>query len=512
VKQGQLPMRVNRRRDISRAGSKQSLGVVLATWIIIALTSGVLIAGLITAVSHRLPLSLIDEHVHLDYALAIHDGDLPFRGSIYSKGVIKEWSCGVGHEAGFLPFPCGSPKVNASILPSGRYSSAYSHYPTYFVAGDVWRRAFQAVIDESHALTIYRYFSVACLVAGLVVGVTLSRRVLRFQGAKLVAAAFIPIAAAIVVYLGTKLNPSSTAVLSGVLIAAAGIRWVSSGRGFGLLMAASAAAAITAITDSLPAGAFVLLIALALVAKRFGWKMAGPWEPRWTHLGALTAVLVLPVVLWGEFISARATVGNEPLYGRGRDVSVVIRGTFLELSSLHSPWYDADSVPSGTGTLLRSFRSLAAGLQGWIGVLVFGALGLIVLLAIRTSHRPVSSSNGSEVVVVVAEQPTAHPAHASSAWDTADSASSDTVKPREVDPLYLLAACALAGFILYPPALYVSNALNFGGQTAIVSRYSASFMPLLTYLVLLLVPGRWLPRVLAVMGVVTVVGLAVSWF
>jgi hypothetical protein len=505
-------MRANRRRDISRAGSKQSFGVVLATWIIIALTSGVLIAGLITAVSHRLPLSLIDEHVHLDYALAIHDGDLPFRGSIYSKGVIKEWSCGVGHEAGALPFPCGSPKVNASVLPSGKYSTAYIHYPTYFAAADVWRRAFHAVSDESNALTVYRYFSVVCLVAGLVSGVILSRRVLQFQGAKLVAAVFIPVAASIVLYLGTKLNPSSTATLSGVLIAAAGIRWVSTGRGFGLLIAASVAASVTAITDSLPAGAFVLLIALALVAKRFGWRMAGPWEPRWTHLGALTAVLVVPIVVWGRFISARATVGNKTLYGSNRDVLDVIRGTFAELASLHSPWFDTNSVPHGTGTFLRSLRDSAGGIQGWIGILVIGTLSLVVLRAVRTGHRSVSSPSGSEAVGVISDQPTARlRVRASSEGDAGTSR--DGVKARELCPLYLLAACALAGLILYPPSLFASNALNFGAQQyGIVSRYSASFMPLLTYLVLLLVPGRWLPRVLAVMGVVTVVGLAASWF
>jgi hypothetical protein len=505
--------------------------VVLATWVTIALTTGVLVAGLITAVHDRLPMSAIDEPTHLDYAFAVHDGDVPFRGKVYSRGVIDEWSCGLGHEAGALPLPCGSPKVNANILPTGKYSTAYIHYPTYFVAADLWRRGFQAVFGEdSNPLTVLRVFSVICLLAGFVVGLIMSRAVLGFRGARLVAAAFIPITSSIVLYLGTKVNPSSTATLSGVLIAVAGIRWVATGRGFGLLIAASVAAAVTAITNSLPVGVFVLLVALALVAKRFGWRIAGPWEPRWTHLGALVAVLVVPIVLWGVFISARATVDNKAVYGGSRDVSVAISGSVQEFSNLHSPWYDNDSagatavgltgrpIVSEDSTILRSLRAAAAGLQGWIGLLIFGALSLIVLgvimlRLIRTSDRPIRLSSTTEVVESFDDLPTAGLGGAPSSDEDAEGTSSRTqVRCRELRPLYMLAACAIAGVILYPPALYLSNALNFGGRSGIVSRYSTSFMPLLTYLVLLLVPGRLLPRALAVIGVVTVVGISVSWF
>lgn len=507
--QNQSPVRSNDRRPASVA-PRRGRAVALGTWITIAVTSAVLIAGLSTAVRDRLPLSNIDEIQHLDHALKIHDGDLPFRGSIYSRGVIREWSCGVGSEAGPSPFPCGS----SADIPS----TAYIHYPTFFVGAEVWRRALQGLVHgDSRALTVYRFFSVFCVLAGVVVGIVVSGAVFRFRGAKLVAAAFVPVASSVVLYLGTKLNPSSTATLTGVLIAAAGIRWVSTGRGFGLLLAASLAASVTLATDSLPAAAFVLLVALALLARRHGWRIAGPWKPRWSHLGALTATLVVPIIVWGAVTSARATLDNQELYGQSpHSLSETIVGSFRDLALLHTPWYDSDSVPSGTSTLFRSLRTLAGGFELWIAVLVIGALTLVALRLIRVNDRSPSLAAPAELVTDQTNE--ILPPNTATEENGAETTSSDSVRSHTLCPTYLLAACTVAVLVLYPLALFLSNALGVGDPqpaaylAGVTSRYSVSLMPLLTYLVLLLVPGRTLPRVLAVMGTVTVIGLSVSWF
>jgi hypothetical protein len=526
----------------------RATGVV--TWL--ALAAVVLLTGisLTLAAVARKPLSMIDEHVHLGYAVTLHEGHLPYRGALYPDGVIEEWACGVGHEAGPLPVACGSPDLSADVLPSGRYSTAYIHYPTYFAAGEVWRAVFERVVGDGHApVTVYRLFSMLCLLAGVGAGIAVARS-LGLRGSRLAAASLLPIAAPLVLYLGVIVNPGSAALLNGVLIAGAGIRWMRTGRGFGWLALASAFASLTAVTHSLPVGAFMLAVLAALVGKRWGWRLDGPWRPRWGHLAALGAIVLVPVVVWGRVIAARATVSNGDLFSSMAPThpATVVTGFFFELAGFHSPWTEIGHFWPGRDEFVTgALRAVAAGLPFWLGALVIGAL---LLMALRVLPRRAFHAADGDGVVAAAAAPGAVPVHPAvtgrtatyaaeprtgavavavmepltdplTDWvtdldsDHAAESESDALaaapSTRRLDPLHLLVVCALATFVLYAPALRVSNVLNFGMDFPVVGRYSIGLMPLFAYLVALLVPSRVLIRLLAVAAGLVVVGTSVWW-
>ncbi len=433
------------------------------------------------------PLSIVDEHAHLDYALRVHDGVVPLRGMEYDQRVVDEWACGVGHEAG-APWTCGDPAASAATLPSGRYTSGYIHYPTYFVAADGFRRALDATGAQLRPLTAYRGFSAVCLVLG-VVACAGAARAAGLRGSALVAAALAPSAGGSVLLFGVLVNPVSTAVLCGGLVAWAAVRWVRSGRGFWVVVAASALAAGTAVTSSLPVVAVGAAATFVWWRRRTGRRVDGPWRPHLGHVGLLAAVVLAPVVVWGRVIAARAVVPNAELYGAYPvpPALELLGGGLLELGP-HVAWVDPlASRLVGDATVGALARGAAYAATAWLGpvvvvVAVLLLLGVVVVTARRTP--------GGEA----RDEPAASVAPAS----------------RWAQPAVALVAGTVLALVAHAPLLRISNALTMGIDHPVVARYALALSPLLVLGVLLALRDRRVDRLLATLAVVAVAGVGLG--
>ncbi len=448
--------------------------------VVLAGTLLVLLTALWREAGSDRPMSAVDEHMHLDTHAHVHRGDFPHRGSLMTMEVVREWACGVGHEAGAAMAPCDHPDLGPNSLPSGIHSSGYIHYPTYFVAAEGYRTAVDAVSSTDDAdsfVDTYRHFATLLSVLGVAACLLAGRR-LGFRGAALVAATFVPSATAGILLYGTIANPQSTAVLTGALIAWAGLRWALGRGGFWPLAAATALGASIAVVDSLPAGAFMVAMAAVLVLRRLGWQVAGTWQPRWWQLAVLGVLVVGPVIGYGAFISSRATISNDELYAFASldGLSNIIAGGVWELSILHTPWYETTSLSAAEDAPLvqHVLRAAVQGVPLWLTLAVFACL---VVAAARGVTAPRAPRTGARTIAVVP----------------------------------LLVISALVALLLFPPAMRISNALNVGFDYPIVSRYAMPFTPLLVWLVLLSSPTRpVLARGLALLGVGGVLGVALA--
>jgi hypothetical protein len=426
------------------------------------------------------PLSYLDEHVHFDTALKLHAGQLSYRGALVDQGVVQEWACGVGHQAGPPLHGCGNRELSASSLPSGKYTSGYIHYPTYFVLAGAFRWLVDLLPGDHSALNVYRLFSAVCLILGVIAsGVAAYALGIRRVG--LVAAVTVPVAASTIVVMGGIVNPNSLGVLCGALIAGTGVAWIRRGRGFIWFALAAAFGSSVAVVCSLPVGGFLLAMLVALVARRFGWRVSyEQWRPRWWQLVTIAAIVLAPVVIWGRYIAATATVSNAEVYGNYpfRGWGTLLIGVFAELGLLHTPWVDWEIAmatnPDFTGRLMRAVGS---GWPVWITALIFGGLVFTVLRSnfderMRFQHTDFTRRN--------------------------------------LNPVHLLAIGTLATLILYPAAMRFSNVLTFGMDVSIVARYSIAFGPLLIILLLLRVKQRathWLLSGAGAIGMITVAGV-----
>lgn len=423
------------------------------------------------------PMSSVDEHMHLDTHAHVHRGTYPHRGSLMTMDVVREWACGVGHEAGAAMAPCDHPDLGPNSLPSGIYTSGYIHYPTYFVVAEGYRGVAHALGGGDSFVNPYRHFAagvfglgvLACLLAGWRLG---------FRGAALLAATFAPSASAAILLYGTIANPQSAAILTGALIAWSGLRWSLSGRGFWWLAAATALASSVAVVQSLPAGVFMVAMIATLVLRRLGWTVPGPWRPRWWQLGVLAAIVLTPVVLFGRWLEARATVPNSELYGFAPfgGLADLVRGAFWEVSILHTPWYESGSLGANVDAPLLQHVARAAvqGVPLWMTLAVFAPLVVVGGRALLGT-RP------------------------------------DDAASRTIAIVPLLVVSTFVTLLLFPPALRVSNALNVGFDYPIVSRYAISFTPILLWLLLLNIADRVvLLRVVGALGTAGVLGVAVA--
>jgi hypothetical protein len=430
------------------------------------------------------PLSTVDEHIHLDTQFKVHHGHYPYRGDLMGHDVIQEWACGVGHVSGHLLAPCGDPGLSAESVPSGKYTSGYIHYPTYFLGGEAFRWVTDTVLGAGEPIDRYREYAAFWMALALAVCGGASWR-LGLRGADLVAGTLVPVAASGIAFYGTIVNPSASALATGALIGAAGLRWVLHGRGYAWLLAATAFAAAISVTDSLPAGTFILAVLGALLARRRGWRIPGAWRPKLWHAALLGLVVLLPVVAYGRIIEARATVDNATLYAFAPTGGfwAAVSGGIQELVVIHSPWFEGGVLTIvGDHPVARSLRAFGAGVPGLLTLLVFG------VLLLHAGGRVLRTRQGA-----------AHPAE----LDATDGG-------RELPLVWLLVVCTLVVLVLYPPALRVSNMMTFGIDFGIVSRYSIPFAPLLTWLLLKVAPHPWLSRVAAVLALVSAATLSLS--
>lgn len=439
------------------------------------------------------PFSAIDEHVHADTQVRVHDGGFPRRGDLIGQAVVDEWTCRLGHQTITWDVACGSPEAVPANLPTGAYTAGYIHYPTYFLGGEAFRTGVDAVAPGQEPVDTYRRWAAVVLSLGVLASLVMAWRI-GIRGAALAAATFAPVAGTPILVFGTIENPTAAAPLCGALVAGAGLRWVLTGRGFWWLAAASVVAAGTAVTASLPTGVFVLACLFVLVQRGRGRVPDTGWHPRWWHVAVLTVVLVAPVVAFGAWTSARATVDNEALYsGYGFESwTDVLVGVFFELVTPHVPWAaDGNLLSPEPDVFQRLLNAVLNGAPFLLVVLVGGALALGAMGVLRPAH---------------------HAGPAKGPPTGTDGREHETGRgTRRMSPLPLLAGACILGMVLYPPLLRLSNAVNVGIDHPVVSRYSISLLPLLVWVALLQV--REHPaygRVLGAVSAVTVLAACVG--
>jgi len=455
---------------------KRATGLCIGVASVIVLIFGF---AMVTLAADDHPLSILDEHVHYDTQLKIHHGELSYRGALYEEEVVDEWACGIGHEAGGLIHGCGDPALDVRDVTSGQYTTGYIHYPTYFLGAEAFRWVVEAVGFQLHDITIYRVFSALLMTLG-VIAMGLFAFALGQRRLGLIVAVSLPVAATSITVMGGMITPNATSILAGALVGGTGLLWIARGKGFTWLALSAVFAASIAVVNSLVLGGFLFAMLVVWIAQRRGWSTPGPWRPKLWQLIVLAAIVLLPVVLWGRYIAATATVSNAEVYGpyQFSGWSTIAIGALQEFFALHSPWTEwGYAVPAGPGVISDALRSIAVGLPLWITVITVGALLYGVLGADfrRRAGLPV----GRERL-------------------------DDRAPARMLDPVRIVATGSLITLVLYPVALRVSNALTFGIDFAIVSRYSMPFAALIVLLVLCLVGQRRVRVVLAVIGVVGV--------
>ena len=462
-------------RSVGTFMSRNCNTICVVVAAVLALFFGV---GMAVLATNDHPMSFLDEHVHYDTQLKMHEGELSTRGALYEEQVVDEWACGVGHEAGGLVHGCGDPALDVRDVTSGQYTTGYIHYPTYFAGAEAFRVVVEAVFGPHHDLSVYRLFSALLMFLG-VVACGVFAYVLGVRKLGLIAAVGLPVAATSITVMGGMLTPNSTAILSGALVAGTGILWIQRGRGFVWLCLAVAFGSVTAVINSLAAGGFLAAILIVWFARRRGWAVEGDWRPRLWQFAVLALIIVAPVIAWGRYISATATVDNAEVYGPYQIAgwSTIVVGALQELFGFHSPWTEwSVGMPSGPDHLSRMLRAVATGIPLWVTIVVIGAL-LFVLLGTNFSRRALA-------------------------------ARSIDGERAPLSPLRVLVFGSLLTILLYPPALRVSNALSFGIDFGIVTRYSMAFAPLLVLLVLVLVRQTRFQAVGAVLGAIGLLATA----
>lgn len=448
--------------------------------------------SLLTISQARHSLSIVDEHIHFDTAARATHGEIPWRGALLGQELIDEWACGVNHQAGAMPYPCGDPRLTAQAIPSGQYTTGYIHYPIYFFGAAGFQKAWASVTGNEYLLDGFRAYSAVTLLLG-VIACGVMAWLLRLRGPALIAATTLPVATSLLVFSGTIVNPTSLSTLTGALIGGTGLLWMQRGRGFVWFALAVAFGSLMAVTSSLPAGGFLIAMFVVMVARRAKWVGELSWRPRWWQLVVTAGIVLLPVVIWGRVIGAMATVPNSTLYAFAAPAGrkEVIIGAVRELSALHTPWIENAGIRQVPKSFIAQLaNSFSRGIPLWITVTIFGA---IVLLALLELQRWRSSRSAT--------------------LDLADPASrAGEASTAQYGLMALVGGATVATVALYPPALRIANWLNFGFDFAIVDRYSLAFAPLLVFLLLLLLRVRWLPTALAVIGVVSGLGVvAAGW-
>ncbi|WP_394551190.1 hypothetical protein ACDF64_10890 [Agromyces sp. MMS24-JH15] len=455
-------------RAVSRHGDLVSAIVAALVVIFYGISLGIL------AIDGH-PMSWLDEHVHFDTAVKMHEGTLSNQGALYEQEVIDEWTCGVGHQAGALPYGCGDARLDSSDIPSGTYTTGYIHYPTYFVVAE----AFRAIIGTHgpYGIDTYRLFSALLMTLG-VAACGAFAWLLGHRRLGLIAAVAVPSAATSMSVMGVMVTPNSTALLAGALVAGTGLLWIKRGKGFVWLALAAAFASVNAVIDSLPVAAFLFLIAWELIlGRRRRVESPGPrLQAKWWQLVVLIAIVVLPVFLWGRYIAATATRTAAEVYGPYQMSSWrnVALGAVQEAAALHTPWTDwAAGMVAGQGFFSILVRYAAAGMPATVTIIVFGALACALLRIDFSGRAP----------------RTAAP------WTTQ----------------HITALGAVIAVVAYPVALRISNALNYGVDYPVVARYSIAFAPLLVLLLLGLAPSRGFRILLIVVGLIGTLGAVAVW-
>lgn len=448
-----------------RSGLRPARVVGLVAWPLLAL---VVVSAFFLGVRHLAqsgaPLFVIDEHVHVDYVAHLWEGKLPYRGVVYASRVVHEAQCGVGLVAP-PSAPCPPQQTGGSL--AGTYSSEYIHYPTFFALASLFVRPPQGPGVDIGGLRVYSSFVfLAGLVSLWVLGL-----VARLDGARLAAVVSVPAASAIFFLMGGYFNPSSASLIAGALLAAGGLAWLRSPRGFWFFLAATTLASVTAVTSVMPAGAFFLYGLWVYGRRRVRRRREEGWAPTWWQLLSAALVVVVPWYAWGRYIAATATVDNATLYGFAAVTSKgqILRSVAMEAFTLHTPWY---AVPSPEGvTAPGAWHGFALNIQQTlpliITVLVIGGLVAAVIGLQGRVGAEMADVQGSAL------------AHRD---------------------LVGVAGSLLVIFWAYPPVLHLTNALTFGFDYPIVARYSMSFTPLLVVLALLLLPRRGYALALAVSG------------
>jgi hypothetical protein len=444
---------------------------------VLALAGTCLLAAGVSYVKDAHPMSILDEHVHLDYAANVREGTIPHAGGVYTLTVREEWSCGVGHMVGGYASDCAGNLPPVEELPSGQYSSAYIHYPTYFVAANVFAGIAKSVFHVDSYLTGLRLFSVLCLALGMAAALAFALA-LGLRGWGAAASALIPVGAIAVLHHNFYVSPNATQTLTGVLVAGTALLWIRRNKGFTWVALATALAASIAVVDCLAVAAVALAATWQWGRNRWSTTRRATWRPALWQPVLLGVLVLAPIVAWNQVIVTRQTVPNDVIYARvSANAPLPERALNLasELTGLHSPW------PYGWPLALDTWLTVAV-----IGLVLFKALGIL-----KEKVWPLAKVDGADPLPGL------------------DTRLAPAPRPRTgADVLRVVCVSAIAILVLYPPIQWISIYTSFGSTLPIVPRYSIGLAPLFTFAALLAVPRERARVALGGLGTAAVLILA----
>ncbi len=298
------------------------------------------VAEVVLHVRDHPELSLIDEHIHVDYLARVQRVDLPRRGDLLTQEAMHEWACR-GHTGALPTTRCGDrPYDPADFFPPVRFSTAYIYFPAYYGVSAAVSGLVDLVVD-TNAVDVSRYLGAGWLAAGLLATWCVLRE-LEFgrvaSSLSLVAIAINPL----LIHSSSIVNPSAAALLSGAGVMLAVLWWERQKVPLFVPLAASVLAVALATTNFAGVGVAMLYVLWRLVWPRSGERGHEPGIPsRRAAVGLLAGVAFTTLAMnvgWSAQVDQRATVDNESVFGWAEKPSVPIDVALSQLFDPRQPW------------------------------------------------------------------------------------------------------------------------------------------------------------------------------
>ena len=345
-----------------------------------------------------LPLSPIDEHVHLDYALKAGQLQLPADNELLSQQTMRIMACTRMDSPAYVS-PCDLEEFLPEVFPDYGYNTASEAHPTYYLATGLVARAFRIftpVDDLLFSVRLANWLWTAG--AGALLFAFLRRRSCPMPVAGSLAALLV--LNPVVLASGTHISPDSILPLAGLILYALARRDTARPRDLGAI---GASTAILVTIDG--AMGLALVMVGAVVAAQLATNVAvlRSTHPAKQRESLLSPILRLAVLGFGA-LAGPILIDKLRLWYSG---SLGTRLTALPRDEwFPRPPFSLDMVLGGFwgsfppvvgGYLVAPLRGIEyAFLAELIGVLVIGGVGAYLF----TSRSAAEQAEAAMVMVV----------------------------------------------------------------------------------------------------------------
>lgn len=376
-----------------RAGAVQVAAVILSCLVPVLFAVSLVLVRL----NHVTRLSVIDEHIHIDYLSDIQSGRLPRRGDLLTQEAMRAWACR-GHDAGVPPgVACSDKSYDVREFPL-QQSSAYMYFPPYYVAAVAtfevadWLGTGVSLVGWSRAL------GMVWLAAGLTL-TWFALGELRYSLLARSLALLTITLSPLLILTSSVVNPSAVALTVGAAALLCGLRWERCALPSWLLVAVCAVGVALASTNLLGIG-IVLLYLLLRTYRHASTETNGeiptanrtPRATLWL-IAAVATVSGVIVFGWSLYVSASATASHKQLYGWAIVKSFPWNAAVTSSLSARFPWYsDGASFPEYATKVGPFTNFVLTEAMILVTLLVFGGLVSLALDRCPSRSRALAQS------------------------------------------------------------------------------------------------------------------------